>query len=303
MNFEQRLTFYLGNISLDILSIENINTFTINEYIHNDENFKCLDGINKKRQATELKNLLQKTKNIDKGICAVFGDITTISKSYELCKNRCPQNNNSVLLRCFDYKRHWKKYYNILPDIPFDKKKNKIFWRGTTTGKITNLGNRFDLVTKWFNKTPNIDVSFSFICQNKENFSKYVKGKCSVQKFLEFKYIISVEGNDKDSGLNWKLNSNSLVMMPKPKVCSWLMETTLIPDVHYILLKNDFSNLENKLKWCNNHPNKCKQIIKNANKFMDQFSNKKQEEYLEETVINIYFKILNSNNNNITPSE
>ena len=66
---------------------------------------------------------------------------------------------------------------------------------------------------KWFEKHPNIDVGFSFIHREwlKNKYNKFVKGKCNIQEFLKYKYILSIEGNDKDSGLNWKLNSNSVV--------------------------------------------------------------------------------------------
>ena len=71
------------------------------------------------------------------------------------------------------------------------------------------------------------------------------------------------------------------------------METTLIPNHHYILLKDDFSDLEEKLNWCNNNYEKCIEIIKNANAFMTQFSNTEFEEQLEKDVINKYFEIIN----------
>ena len=137
-----------------------------------------------------------------------------------------------------------------------------------------------------------IDVAFSHICQNRGEYSEYVKGKVSINRFLKYKYILSVEGNDKDSGLNWKLNSNSVVLMAKPRVTSWLMETTLIPNYHYVLLKDDFSDLLEKVKWCENNEDKCKDIIKNAHKFMSQFKDEDREEKIEEEVINRYFKII-----------
>ena len=112
----------------------------------------------------------------------------------------------------------------------------------------------------------------------------------SVEEMLKYKFIISVEGNDKDSGLNWKLNSNSLVLMPKPTISSWLMESELIPNYHYILLKDDFSDLRSKYWWCRKNTEKCKEIIKNANNFMKRFSNNEKEEEIEKKVINEYFK-------------
>ena len=182
-------------------------------------------------------------------------------------------------------------YYNKPPDKPFLSKISHIFWRGTTTGFCnTDISNRFKLIERWFNKHPHINIGFSSIKQGRMEYKKYLKDLVEPEKFLNYKYILSINGNDKDSGLNWKLNSNSLVLMTAPKICSWLMESTLIPDYHYVLLKDDFSDLEEKLHWCNNNQSKCIEIIRNANKFMKQFSNEMREQEIEAAVINEYFK-------------
>ena len=81
--------------------------------------------------------------------------------------------------------------------------------------------------------------------------------------------------------------------MPKPTITSWLMETTLIPNYHYMLLKDDYSDLEEKLHWCNNNQDKCTQIIRNANFFMDQFNNEIVESYIEDKVLSKYFDLVN----------
>lgn len=234
-----------------------------------------------------LRKLLIQTKNT-KLFKYESGDIEHLCDEITLCKNRL--GNSSVLLRCLNYDRHWKHYYTRPKDILFENKSPTVFWRGTTTGQLTRPANRFTLVETWFHS--NIDVGFSEICQDKHDYKKYVKGKCDISTFLKHKYIISVEGNDKDSGLQWKLNSNSLVFMAKPRITSWLMETTLIPDYHYVLLKDDFSDLETKLNWCNENQSKCLEMIQHANEFMKQFQNVKEEEQLERNVINCYFKLL-----------
>ena len=79
--------------------------------------------------------------------------------------------------------------------------------------------------------------------------------------------------------------------MPRPRVTSWLMETTLIPNYHYLLLKDDFSDMYEKYIWCENNQDKCKEIIKNANIYMKQFENKYIEEKLEVDVLNKYFEL------------
>ena len=234
MDYNERINFYLGEKLVNKEFEEFEKKITINNLSNNDIYDKPLKML--------LIKCNKQTKIFD------YCGLDVVHKAHVLCfcKNRCTGNTDSVILRCLNFNRHWKSYYNKPKDIPFDKKKSQVFWRGTTTGETNRDGNRFKLIESWFNKNNNINIGFSFICQGKEKYKKYVKGECDVSKFLENKYIISVEGNDKDTGINWKLNSNSLVLMPKPRVTSWLMETTLIPDYHYVLLKDDFSDLEEK---------------------------------------------------------
>ena len=298
MDYNQRLEFYLGkdkdvkHLDMNMYSIYDLNT---------TGHFESLYDV-------PLKNLLIKTNNGKQRFSYFTGDIINQEEqnNWTLCKNRCDGNKNSVILRCFNFGRHWHNYYNKPKDIPFQKKKKKniVFWRGTSTGSSKHHSakegdwhprpaTRFTMIKKWFNKTDDIDVGFNFIHRDwlKPKYQKYVKSSCDIKKFLEYKYILSIEGNDKDSGLNWKLNSNSVVFMARPRVTTWLMETTLIPNKHYILLKDDFSDLHEKLLWCNNNQDKCIKIVENANTFMKQFNNISNEEQLEIDVLNKYFDL------------
>ena len=229
-----------------------------------------------------------------------FCDIFYKINRYAFVKNRYSGlEKKTVILRCLNKKRHWNLYYNRPDDIPFDNKLNSLYWRGTTTGSMRNPANRFHLVKKYYNRNPNIDIGFSFTCQGNEKYNAYVKGKDDISTFLKHKYILSLEGNDKDSGLNWKLNSNSLVLMPKPRSSSWLMEDKLMPDVHYVLIKDDFSDIEEKIEWCNQHQDNCVSIVKNANRFMEQFKDEHLEEEIEERVIKLYFEKVSFRNNGL----
>lgn len=297
MNYQERLLFYLGTDKE--VPHPHMNEFSIKDLTKGIHTHDTIYDV-------PLFNLLLKTKNFNNRFSFQRGDVITQDQqnNWTLSKNRCDGNTSSVLLRSFNFDRHWGNYYNKPKDTPFEKKKNVVFWRGVSTGSSKHFSaknwdprpaNRFTLVENWFNKTNDIDVGFSFIHRDwlKPKYQKYVKASCDINHFLKFKYILSIEGNDKDSGLNWKLNSNSLVFMAKPRVTSWLMETTLIPNKHYILLNDDFSDLQEKLEWCNNNQDKCIEIIKNANEFMKQFSDKKMEENLEIQVLNTYFTLKN----------
>jgi hypothetical protein len=76
--------------------------------------------------------------------------------------------------------------------------------------------------------------------------------------------------------------------MTKPYIESWLMEGLLEPYVHYIPLKEDFSDLEDIIKWCKNNDGKCKEISENGKKWMEQFKNKDYELLLHKYIVNWY---------------
>lgn len=301
-NDHKRINFYLGlldeNIKLKDVKRKSGGSFHTFENIHALEK-KILTMNDDNHKKIYLLPLYKKLIEYD--ICKnsiLFiqtGDVQCILNTPCFTKNiiNGREHNKGVILRCLNFDRHWHNYYNKLIDIQFEKKYNKIIWRGASTGCLDRKGNRFTLIEKWFNKNERIDVGFSLICQNRNTFSCYLKNNMTITNILKYKYIISVEGNDKDSGINWKLNSNSLVLMPRPTVSSWLMETTLVPDHHYVLLKDDFSDLEEKFIWCENNQDKCKEIIKNANNYMKQFDNQQHEEFIERCVIEKYLKFYN----------
>ena len=63
-----------------------------------------------------------------------------------------------------------------------------------------------------------------------------------------------------------------------------------MPGEHYIQLRDDFKDLPEKIGWCDDHPDECLEIIKNANQFMFQFRNAPREEEIEKLVIEEHLK-------------
>lgn len=99
----------------------------------------------------------------------------------------------------------------------------------------------------------------------------------TLDELLQNRYLISVEGNDVASNLKWVLASQTVCIMPEPQTESWLMESRLVPWKHYVPVKSDFSDLINILYYCEMHPEKMKEIIKNANDYMEQFNDQDRE--------------------------
>ena len=111
-----------------------------------------------------------------------------------------------------------------------------------------------------------------------------------INEQLQYKFILSIEGNDVASNLKWVMSSNSLSFMTKPKYETWFMEGTLIPNHHYVLLKDDYSDLEEKVAYYSEHMDEALEIIANAQAHVAQFQDAKLEDRLSLLVLQKYFE-------------
>lgn len=122
-----------------------------------------------------------------------------------------------------------------------------------------------------------------------DNLSKVAK--LTINQQLKYKYILSIEGNDVASNLKWIMSSNSLCFMAKPKYETWFMEGRLDADVHYVQVKDDYSDLEDKVAYYSENEDEALRIIANANAYVDQFKNKSRERLISLLVLEKYFKL------------
>ena len=204
-------------------------------------------------------------------------------------------NDTLVELEINEYiDTHDIERFKTIIDIDFQHNLERLYWRGVTTGQLDRTANRFTLVEKYFASERDIDIGFTSIVQEKEAYKKYIKDWGGWQDFLHHKYIISVHGNDADIDLSWKLASHSVVLMAKPQYFTWFMEDLLIPGYHYVLLKDDFSDLREKLDWCKANQDKCKEIIEHAHQYMEIFKDINVERAIEREVLKLYFEKINN---------
>ena len=85
------------------------------------------------------------------------------------------------------------------------------------------------------------------------------------------------------------MSSNSVAVMPKPKFESWFMEATLIPNFHYIEIKDDYSDLNDKLEYYIKNLDKLKEISSNANNYVNQFRDENDEKIISLLVMEKFF--------------
>lgn len=238
-----------------------------------------------------------KLKYIPEDCIDLIEDTPTLVKSRVITDN----SKYSILFK-LNTIRHFSPIYNVKRvDIPFEKKKNSLVWRGVTTGygfdsyQKHRPTSRQNLVERYcFHPNKNIDIGYSRLVQyakkKKYYYGQFLKNEMSMRQLLQYKYILSVEGNDVASNLKWLLCSNSVVFMAKPYIESWILESHLKPYYHYIPVENDFSNLQIQLQWCNEHQEECNQIVKNANEYMKMFLDEDNEKQMTLSILEKYVR-------------
>jgi len=247
----------------------------------------------------DLSDILQKTIPIDKPVAFIKGDVLECHPYPILQKTRPAMDRLDENCRSIIIKVNSERHYGSIKIEPitlgkFLDKKSVILWRGVSTGPGFKTldpppATRAYLVKNYFEKYSFLDVGLTKMVQTfNEDYKKYNKSEKTREEHSQYKYILSLQGNDVASNLKWLMGSSSLVFMCKPTVASWFMEDHLIPYHHYVLLKDDFSDLEEKFNWAENNPEKCVEIIKNAQTYVSMFLDKKNEEFLMKSVVQWY---------------
>ncbi len=220
-----------------------------------------------------------------------FSEISAVPPIPSVAKSRPIAENNdyAVLIRCTQEQdcttapKDTKSFLN---------KKDILF--GHLNEKQAQ-GLRF---LKMYFDHPLCDIGHISKSENESKYKYLTKNK-TIEEQLDHKFILCLEEQNSTSNLNWIMASNSVAVMPRPKFETWLMEGTLIPNKHYIEIKDDYSDLEEKIKYYIKHSEKALDIIKNANEHVAQFKNKKRENLISLLVLEKYCyitdqKVLNS---------
>ena len=219
----------------------------------------------------------------------LFGDIRDIPESPTVVKSRSTlvDNTNSVLLN-LDKCRH---FVFLKDTIPFEQKKDMAIFRG----QVGTRENR-RLFVKLYADNKRIDAANTLAKGGL--FSTNVDGNATVPRIslydhLHYRYIMALEGNDVASNLKWVMSSNSLAVTPAMTCETWFMEGRLQGGVHYVEIKDDFSDLEQQMDYYSSHVNEARDISRAANQYVDQFRDKRRERYIALLVMKRYFEMTN----------
>jgi len=209
----------------------------------------------------------------------LFGDIDYSASRPSITKSRPVNGDNSLsVIMKLERIRH---FMFIKDRIRFEAKKNMLVGRG----KIKKE-HRIRFFQMYFGHPM---CNLGEVARHTA-FPQWKNNRMTIDEHLQYKFILCLEGNDVASNLKWVMSSNSLAVMPKPKFETWFMEGTLIPDYHYVLIKDDYSDLEERLNFFIQNPGEANRILENAHKYVNQFRNRKRERKISVLVLREYFR-------------
>ena len=139
---------------------------------------------------------------------------------------------------------------NLRIKVHFDSKKNPNYDIGITDWKVRLMKTKQGLVVK-----KPLDEPIGFLSYNDQ--SKYC-------------FILHLDGHVGAVRLGTELAMASVVLIPDSKYKLWF-QFMLKPWIHYVPLKQDVSDMDEKYNWCLNNMTKCKTIAQNARTFYEQY--------------------------------
>lgn len=209
----------------------------------------------------------------------IFGDVNWEAETPTITKSRPVTSGPSMdAIAKLNKERHFKFVHDTLS---FADKKDMLVMRNVVKGQPHRT--RF---LEMYHDHRMCDVGQTNPC---EEHPEYVKDFMPISRQLDYKFVCCLEGNDVATNLKWVMSSNSIAVMPRPRRESWFMEGRLEGGVHYIEINDDFTDLEEKLRYYIQHPAEAAKIIDNAHRWVEQFKDQKIEFHTRLQAMREYF--------------
>lgn len=214
--------------------------------------------------------------------------------------NRLQGAKNSILWPLTKFHDLGKKNFCSLPDPSeprLQDKKPIVFWRGAVRGfsalegKYTSVPELFEqydknlidkhtlmahlktvpryaFVSRYFD-TEGFDIGFRQAyrgggrlerCNEFRKVARFNVDAVKPAEQLQYKYLISIQGKDVGSSFGWHVGTNSVVMKES---YSWevFFDCHFRPWEHYVPIAPDFSDIPEKMAWCESNPDACQAMV------------------------------------------
>jgi len=124
---------------------------------------------------------------------------------------------------------------------------------------------RYQFVSRYFDRE-DFDIGFNNRAQDRKGWSdlpeiaRYQKPFADTAAQAEYKYVFSIQGTDVGSSFGCKLSKTSIILR---ETYPWevFFDCHFRPWEHYVPIKPDFSDIPEKIDWCETHPHECQRMI------------------------------------------
>ena len=198
----------------------------------------------------------------------------------------------------------YHRTFDMSSDLEWKDKKSIAVFRGSSTGSGTTIETNPRLkiaymsymdttgvldagITEWNARPRKLKGDKYLTTIEPGNFPFSTVKPLSPSEQASYKYIVHVPGHVVAYRLSLELSSGSCLLVVGCKYTLWYWKL-LKPYVHYVPVKEDLSDLLEKIHWCIEHDAECQQIALNAQEFSRTFLGKKGIlDYLQNLLCNL----------------
>lgn len=140
--------------------------------------------------------------------------------------------------------------------IPFREKQSKIVYAGQSSrGNKNNFVSRRDI---------DINPRIYFMSDAVLKTNIVCGGWIDREDMIHYKYILDIPGNGATwDGTAWRLNSGSVIFRSATGWRQWFHDD-MVAGEHYVEIRDDFEDLDEKFMWCEAHPQECERMVMNC---------------------------------------
>ncbi len=195
-----------------------------------------------------------------------FGDVYDDVDVPTLIKAR-PIGSQKATLLPLNAVRHFR--FVVADETPWAEKLPMIVSRNEVHRKA-----RVEFMDRWFGHER---TDLGQVNASGGRSELWLRERMTVDQQLGYKFVACIEGNDVATNLKWVMSSNSLPVMPRPTMETWFMEGLLQPGEHYVGLRDDYSDLLDKMDYYLSRPAEAEEMIRNNHAYVARFRNPRIE--------------------------
>ena len=156
--------------------------------------------------------------------------------------------------RYYFFLNRYNQYRSIHGGTPFRNKLPLIVYASQPRGGKYNFTSRQDIEISqreyFYNEVPKVNIIAPRWIDRSDQ--------------LKYKYVLDIDGNSSTwDATAWKLNSNSVILKVEGPWSQWFYDD-FKPWTHYVPIKDDMSDIQEKYEWCESHQEECELMVSNC---------------------------------------